>query len=109
GQRLSLGRAFSPVEDEPGNASVAVISHSLWKNAFGGDPNVIGREILLSVHSYRIIGVSAPGFRGPDRSGRLDMWVPLASFRTSMPQYPATMMTGTAGVFMGLVGRLKPG
>jgi predicted permease len=108
-QRLSLGRGFSPAEDDPGNANVAVISENLWRTAFGGDRNVLGREFFLSTASYRVIGVAAPGFRGPDRSGRLDLWVPLASFRTSMPNYPATLMTGSAGVFLSLVGRLKPG
>jgi predicted permease len=108
-QHLTLGRAFSSIEDEPGNANVAVISDNLWHSAFAGDRGVVGRDILLSTHTFRIIGVGAPGFRGPDRSGQLDIWVPLASFRTTMPSYASTLMTGGGSPFMALVGRMKPG
>jgi putative ABC transport system permease protein len=109
GQRVSPGRAFLSSENDPDNANVAVISDHLWRSVFGAARDVIGQQILVSAQPYRIIGVAAPGFRGPDRSGRLDLWVPLASFRTSLPNYPATLMTGGGSPFLTLIGRLKPG
>ena len=37
-----LGRNFSPDEDRPKSAGVALISYGLWKSRFGGDTNVVG-------------------------------------------------------------------
>src|SRR5262245_20217239 len=40
-----LGRAFSPEDDRPGAARVAVISHAFWNAQFAADPNVVGRRL----------------------------------------------------------------
>ncbi len=34
-----IGRLFSPDEQRPGGAPVAVLTHALWREAFGGDRN----------------------------------------------------------------------
>lgn len=109
GQRLTLGRAFSRSEDDPGLASVAIVSDRYWRDALGRDSAVLGRQLVFNGHPFTVIGVAAKGFRGPDRAGRADIWVPLASFRSSMPSYPATLLTGRVGLFFSLLGRLAPG
>src|SRR5882757_3387002 len=38
-----LGRTFTDEETLPGRYRVAVLSHSMWQNRFGSDPNVLGR------------------------------------------------------------------
>src|SRR6266576_5982527 len=69
-----LGRTFTDEETLPGRYRVAVLSHSMWQNRFGSDPNVLGRTIQLSGAAYTIIGVMPAGFSYPDRA---ELWRPL--------------------------------
>jgi putative ABC transport system permease protein len=73
GVAAALGRTFSPTDmkgalGEHGKEHVVVISDSLWKRVFGGDPNIVGQTVLLdstlSDHErFVIIGVTPPDFR----------------------------------------------
>ena len=56
--RPILGRAFLPEDDRPGNDQVVILSHGLWQRRFGGDPQVLGRNITLDDKLYSIIGVA---------------------------------------------------
>ncbi|HEY6231569.1 MAG TPA: ABC transporter permease [Pyrinomonadaceae bacterium] len=62
GQPL-LGRAFTPEEQEDGKDFVIVLSHALWQRRFGGDPNIVGKTVLLNARPYNIVGVMGPEFR----------------------------------------------
>lgn len=72
GQPLALGRAFGE-EEEHGNQHVVVLSNPLWRNRYGGDPAIIGRDIDLNGERWRVIGVTAPGMSYPDDA---QLWVP---------------------------------
>lgn len=72
-----LGRTFGPEEDRVGT-NVVVLSSRLWRQQFGADPNVLGRDVRLGDALYRVIGVMPGGFRylylaGPDE---VDLWLP---------------------------------
>jgi len=45
GVRPQLGRAFRDDEEKAGAARVAVLSQSIWRSRFGGDPKVLGTSI----------------------------------------------------------------
>ncbi len=60
-----LGRAFLPEEGEPGKDHVAVLSYALWRDHFGADPSVIGKQVLLNEISYNVVGVMGPDFNFP--------------------------------------------
>jgi putative ABC transport system permease protein len=45
GVQPALGRGFRPEEVGRDGAPVAMISHRLWQERFGGDPGVIGRGV----------------------------------------------------------------
>jgi len=92
-----LGRTFTYEETQPGRFRVAVLSHSMWQNRFGSDPNVLSRTIQLNGTTYTIIGVMAPGFSYPDRA---ELWRPL-------PIDPAKLDPGPH--YLKVVGRLKRG
>lgn len=47
GAPMAVGKAFSDEEDRPRGAKLAVLSHGLWRNRFGGDPEVIGKILEL--------------------------------------------------------------
>ncbi|MFI5311295.1 MAG: ADOP family duplicated permease [Gemmatimonadales bacterium] len=72
----ALGRDFRLEEDLRGTPRVAVLSHALWRNRFGGDSSIIGRQITLSTTAYTVIGVMPAGFENVlDPTAQL--WSPL--------------------------------
>lgn len=73
-----LGRTFGPDEDKPGHENVVILSHVLWKNHFGGDPNVVGRSVTIDQKSYTVIGVLPSGFNLLGFNQPLDLWMPLS-------------------------------
>ncbi len=72
----ALGRAFDETEAQSGNERVVVLSHALWKDHFGGRPELIGEAIRLHGISYTVIGVMPEGFQFPQPEVKL--WVPFA-------------------------------
>ena len=58
-----LGRTFTPEDSKPGQNNVVVISFGLWQRRFGGDPDVIGRKVILNAEDHTIIGVMPPDFK----------------------------------------------
>lgn len=73
--RPALGRVFTPEEDQPGAGLVAVLSRQAWQKRFAGDPNIVGRSIILDQRSYRVIGVMGTEFNWPNQA---ELWVPIA-------------------------------
>ena len=63
GTQPAIGRGFSEADERPGAAGVAVISHELWQRQFNGDPEVLGRTLMLSANPYTVVGVLPAGFR----------------------------------------------
>jgi len=60
GVEPELGRFFLPEEEVPGGDDAVVLSWSLWTDAFGSDPEVVGRPIRLDGRGYRVVGVAPP-------------------------------------------------
>ncbi|MGH9161984.1 MAG: ABC transporter permease, partial [Vicinamibacteraceae bacterium] len=97
GEKLLLGRDFRADEDQPGKNHVVLLSHRLWRQSFGGDPDIIGRHIRMDSTPYRVIGVLPPGVH--DRIPA-DLWIPLSLTpeQTTNRQFRSLLM----------VGRLQP-
>src|SRR5580658_10231400 len=57
GVKPMLGRVFLPDEDKPGAPQTLVLTYALWKQEFGGDPNVVGRSITLDGKARTVVGV----------------------------------------------------
>src|SRR5215208_5648460 len=72
----ALGRTFLPDEEQTA-APVAVISHSLWRRMFDGDPAVVNRHVLLNGLAIAIVGVAPPNFGGVVVCYGFDLWVPV--------------------------------
>ncbi|HXV64661.1 MAG TPA: ABC transporter permease [Vicinamibacteria bacterium] len=72
----ALGRVFAPDEDRESAPRVAVLTGGLWRRRFGGDPDVVGRRILLDDVPYEIIGVLPQEFHFPSRDA--EIYVPHA-------------------------------
>jgi putative ABC transport system permease protein len=98
-QPLIGGRNFSAAEDSPGGAPVAILSHSLWQQRFGGERDIVGSSITLNDTAFTIIGVLPADFRF---FYRFDVLVPLALD-------PKQELGNEKRYFGTTVARLKPG
>src|SRR5262245_52644497 len=73
-----LGRTLQADDFQTGKDRVLVLSHKLWQRVFGGDPNIIGRQLTLSGGGYTVVGVMPPQFQFPPFwATRAEMWAPL--------------------------------
>ena len=93
-----LGRTFQP-EEEHVDSQVVVLSYRLWQRRFGGDPNLVGRTILMSGTNYTVNGIMPAGFQFPDR--QTEFWIPIGM---SPP-----LLARRNSHFLKVVGRIKPG
>src|SRR5262249_12455436 len=94
----ALGRWFAPYEDLPGDPRVTVISDRLWRGAFGGGPDIIGRTAGIEGQVVTIIGVMPRSFAFPEVD--TDLWMPLGLD-------PSSIQRGSH--YLSVVGRLRPG
>jgi putative ABC transport system permease protein len=70
-----LGRAFRPEEGTAGAEPTALLSNNLWRRHFGGDRNIIGRQVTISGRRTTVLGVMPPGFNFPN--GDTEVWTAL--------------------------------
>jgi len=95
-----LGRGFTADELKAGG--VVIFSHGLWKGAFGSDPKIVGRQVILAGRSYTVLGIMPPGWKFPVQAEQSDYITPLESL-------VATEVPRRGSHFLRLIGRLKPG
>lgn len=76
GVRPALGRAFAPGEDRPGANRVVVLSHRIWQQHLHGDPNAVGRQVVVNDVPRTIVGIMPKHFAYP--ANHVELWLPLA-------------------------------
>ena len=94
-----LGRVFSPAEDREGAGGTLLLSYGLWQRRFGGDPQVLGRQVLLNDERYTVIGVMPRTFYFPNRD--IQLWT---AIRLKAENYGDRNDN-----WLEAVGRLRPG
>ncbi|HTL18487.1 MAG TPA: ABC transporter permease, partial [Patescibacteria group bacterium] len=99
-----------PEEYEAGKGQVVILSYGLWQRRYGGDRNVINRNITLDGEPYTVIGVMPPGIYpvSPLNPGRIVFDEPGQNFWMPMSFTAGWASVRTAHVF-GALARLKPG
>jgi predicted permease len=76
GVKPLLGRVFSPeLDNTPQSQLGVVISYRLWQGRLGGVPAIIGKDITLTGHTAKVIGVTRPHFQGLARGVPTDIWL----------------------------------
>ena len=102
GMQPILGRGFTREEDLPNGPNVAVLSYGLWRSAFGGDPNITNRTIIVNGAQHSVVGVLPAGFRleSMQRSG--------ADPEVFLPLQMSDAVTGSGANYTA-IARLKPG
>ncbi|HEY8188962.1 MAG TPA: ABC transporter permease [Pyrinomonadaceae bacterium] len=98
GVKPALGRVILPEEDKPGANKVVMINYGLWQQRYGGDRNIVGRELLLDGEKYSVIGVMPPGFQYLD--SHIDVWVPIA--------FTSEGLASRTRHYLKVIARLKP-
>jgi putative ABC transport system permease protein len=97
GVQPAVGRAFLPPEDAPGGEHVVIVSHALWQQSSGGDPQLVGRQLTVDGQARTVVGIMPAGFRFPQDD--VELWLPFALD----PQSSRGSRTRR------VLGRLKPG
>jgi putative ABC transport system permease protein len=91
GVKPQLGRAFNVQDHSPGIIPEVIISESLWKRAFGSDPNILSKSVRMDTDLYRIVGVMPPGFDAPGRTAEernIEIWAATSFYGTPLPDQP---------------------
>lgn len=107
GIQAPVGRVFSDSDDVEGAPTVAVLSYPTWKDAYAGDPNIVGSTVFVNTKPVTIVGIAPPGFFG-DRinSTPPDFFLPLQSM-TLIANVPYVKDPDAHWLYM--IGRIRPG
>lgn len=103
-----IGRAFHPNEDDGANpARAVVISHQMWTQTLGSNPDALGSDVQIGDRSFRIVGIAPEGFNGLSAPWEPSVyWVTRAQyFGNPDPEIART----AAEPGRHLVARLQPG
>lgn len=97
GVRPQLGRLFGPA-DESGTEEIraVMLSDSLWRRRFGGNPDTVGSTMILNGAAAVVVGVLPSEATYPEGT---DIWFPLSLRATSTSRNNA----------LALVGRVRQG
>lgn len=108
GVRPVLGRTFI-AEDEtaPGANPVAVLARGFWQTRFAGDPNVVGRTLVMNGTPVVVVGVAVSGFRGVSLDSRPAMFLPITMKKLVTPWWSAWEDRRTQWIHV--LARLRPG
>jgi putative ABC transport system permease protein len=75
GHPLALGRSFVEEEGVVGRDRVVILTYRLWQERFGGDRNIIGRQVRIDDEPHTVVGVLG---EGPADHQQNKVWLPLA-------------------------------
>ena len=78
-----LGRMFTSEDAAVDAENAVLISHNLWQDYYGGNPNVIGSISRINNQAHNIIGVMPEGFNFPRQE---NLWLPLEFNNSVLPE-----------------------
>jgi predicted permease len=90
-----LGRGIQLEDTREGAPAIALLGHVFWQRQFGGDPNVLGRDIRIQNRPVTIVGVLPAGF--------------YAGTAVWQARQFSGMMLDRRGSGTPVIARLKPG
>ncbi len=104
GVQPAVGRFFHEADVHgPNSAPYMVLSDSLWRSAFNGDPGVVGATVRLGKDPFTVVGVAPPQFHGTERFVWPAYWIPVVN------HFDAEHLRDRTGHPLTVLGRLKPG
>jgi putative ABC transport system permease protein len=110
GVGTAVGRPITPDDDRvPHGHPVVMLSYSYWKQRFAGDPQIIGKHVLLNNYEMTIVGVAQPGFDGVELGYQAKVFVPLMMEHEFRMGTSRDMLKDRRSRWVNAFGRLKPG
>jgi predicted permease len=104
----AAGRFFTPAEDTaPGASPFAVISFDAWQRRFGGQPDIVGRDITINGRPFKVLGVAPKDFHGTEVFYRPDIWVPMTM--QAEIEVGSSWLARRETMNVMLLARLRPG
>lgn len=112
GVKPLLGRLFLPGEGEqPRDKADVVLGYAFWQRNYGGDPAIVGKQVLVNGRPATVLGITPPEFHGTSFAFDLDGYLPLSA--ASLEQGSAGDMNGfwtnRRSRSLTVMGRLRPG
>src|SRR5678816_824253 len=108
GVKAIYGRTFLPEEDQTKNSHpVIVVGYDCWQRRFAGDPNLVGKDVLINNHQFRVIGIAPEGFKGTEFVYSPEIWLPASMMGWAEPGADWIDDRNTKNFFA--IGRLKTG
>jgi putative ABC transport system permease protein len=102
----ALGRDLAASDCVKGAQPVVVISDSLWRSSFSGDPSIVGRIVTLNRTSFLVVGVAPRGFTGTQLVTE-DAFVPLSA--QPLLDHNWSQVDGTTASWLMVMGHLRDG
>jgi hypothetical protein len=105
-----LGRTLTDEDDKAAASPAAVISYRYWQQRFGGNQQIVGKQINLNNIAFTIVGVTPAGFEGTmDAGSTEDVTIPIAWEPSMYVDRQRSYLNGAGVWWLRLMGRLKPG
>jgi putative ABC transport system permease protein len=99
------GRGLQSTDDEAGALPVALISHRLAQQRFGG--HIPNRPVVINGRQVTVVGITPPGFAGPELGQSADMWIPISALPI-INTTQATWLKERGTLWLRAIGRLHP-
>ena len=100
------GRTFLPEEDQTRlSHPVIVVGYDCWQRRFGGDPNLVGKDVLINNHQFQVIGIAPEGFKGTEFVYSPEIWLTASMMEWAEPGATWIDERSTKNFFG--IGRLK--
>ena len=107
GVGAGVGRVITP-DDEAQRAAVVVLDHEYWMQRLGGDPSVVGGNLMMNGMPFTIIGVAPRGFRGMQPMFAVAAYLPSTAEDQLAASAPGTSESWEVGSYLP-VGRRQAG
>jgi predicted permease len=87
-----------------------MVSETLWRQRFGGDPAILGKAISIENHRFTIIGIVPKRFQGINLNwgDSPEVWIPLHACALVEPGFAAADIFHRRLPWLVITGRLKP-
>jgi predicted permease len=85
-----------------------VLSYDYWKRRFGGDPQIVGKTLLVNNYQMSVIGVAEAGFDGVELGASSKIFIPVMMEKEIIIG-PMKFLTDRRSRWVNAFGRLKPG